>query len=236
MQIDEIYRNVFHLKLPSQYLLAMTFIRMQEFYESPFRHIRRRYFTLDEYMDTYSERFENFSYTIDNCGFNVPGSLVCAFYNLFFIEKNDLTFRERDLLLSLMKKQIIKLEANEDGEFYFKQNDKKFYLIGTFQKYDLKHEVCHAFYYLYPDYKNSVLELLKKTKKIDILKERVLEIGYCKYQLIDECQAYLSTADKSYAKVKFGMADEWYVISRKFKKLFKDKMKEAREDVRKNVA
>lgn len=54
--------GMIHINASSQYEIASMFMRVQEFYESKYSTIRGKYFTVEEYMDTYRTR------TIAKCG------------------------------------------------------------------------------------------------------------------------------------------------------------------------
>ena len=82
MKLIQKTKNIFQVEAESQYDLAMTFIRIQEFYESPFREIRGHDFILEKYMDRYAKEYGNFTYTTDWNGFNVPGDIVRKFFSL----------------------------------------------------------------------------------------------------------------------------------------------------------
>ena len=86
MKCKEIYPNLFLFTFPNQYELASTFIRLQEFYESPYKEIKGQYFTLEKYMDRYAKDQEDnkFTYFEDWNGFNVPGNIVLKFV-LFYL-------------------------------------------------------------------------------------------------------------------------------------------------------
>ena len=68
--------SIFVLTFDSQYDLCMSFLRIQEFYESPVYH--GRYFTLEDYMDYWSKEYGqgSFNYLDVWNGFNVPGSVI----------------------------------------------------------------------------------------------------------------------------------------------------------------
>ena len=117
IKINEIRNNIFLLKFKNQYDVTSTFMRLQEFYESPYTDIRDHYFTLEQYMDKYAENNENFTYTIDWAGFNVPDNIIRNFFSLF---SNNLLVKEKNLYNEI--------------EFLINRN-KKFYLLGIYEDY-----------------------------------------------------------------------------------------------------
>jgi hypothetical protein len=96
----------------------------------------------------------------------------------------------------------------------------KFYIIGIVKKSDaLKHEIAHAFFYLYPEFKKEMTKLVKdldpKIKKhVNMILKRA---GYTYKVYVDETQAYMATglAD-SFVYPK----DMWVEARKPFEKLF----------------
>ena len=77
------------------------------------------------------------------------------------------------------------------------------YIIATYTGGNIgatvNHELCHAFYTLYPDYREACNSLLKKVPAEVISKTAttLLNMGYASAVLTDEMQAYFSTASGS---------------------------------------
>lgn len=182
----EIIPNLFHLNFETQYEVTSTFLRMQEFYESPYKNIRGKYFTLEEYMDTYAADKGSFTYFEDWIGFNVPGNVVIDFYKTF---SNDLLLqKEQD-----MKRILISLQ--KEGKLL----DDKFYLIGTYGTDDvstMNHELAHGFYYLNTEYQEHVLSILQQVPedKMSAMIDWLKKAGYAEPMFLDEINAYLSTS------------------------------------------
>lgn len=171
--------------------LSKIFVRLQEFYESPFKEIRGKYFTLKEFKTIYSKNKGGvFTYYVDWDGFNVPGHIVLEFFKIF----TDLSPRER-LLKKLLNKA---LTANIP-----------FYLIGIpkrLNKRILNHEIAHAFFYLSAKYKKSMLAAgrnLNKSIKKEVFKT-LRKMGYSGIVKLDELQAYMATTDISTLRYFFG--------------------------------
>jgi hypothetical protein len=59
----------------------------------------------------------------------------------------------------------------------------------------IQHELAHAMYYLYPEYRERCKSLLKDIPKKErsVVAKELLEMGYCKEVFDDEMQAYFST-------------------------------------------
>ena len=177
--------NVLFFEFKNQYYLTSTFMRMQEFYESPFKSIRGKFFTHEQYMDIYAnnQKSKTFTYYTDWSGFNVPGSHVREFRDLFDLKKDDLTKREKKLLEAIGR--------NID------END--FYVIGAVEgnTKTLDHETCHALYYMHPEFKSMSNHLIDDK---DVLPQNLkgmfikalIKHGYDDSVAYDEVNAYLS--------------------------------------------
>lgn len=77
------FDGVLHFIFPNQYSLTSSFMRVQGFYESSFPDIKNNVFELEHFMDRYAEHFDNFTYTTDWEGFNVPGDVLISFKKKF---------------------------------------------------------------------------------------------------------------------------------------------------------
>jgi hypothetical protein len=197
--IKEIRKNVLMVEADTQYEIASMFLRIQEFYESPFDNIYRKVFTLEEYMDTYARENGAFTYYMDWAGFNVPGNIVQDFYQKFHY----MLSAKEQLLWDLIRNT---LETD---------NSQNFYLIGvckTIQR-ALNHELAHAYWYLEPNYRNSGNNILSDmhahtslySKALDTLKRK----GYRVDMIDDEIQAYLATTnDRQNLLEMFGWQNE----------------------------
>jgi hypothetical protein len=77
------------------------------------------------------------------------------------------------------------------------QYKTKYYLIAADNDNEtINHELCHAFFFLYKDYKAKANQLVKSLlhSVYKEIKKSLLELGYCNKVINDEIQAYLSTA------------------------------------------
>jgi hypothetical protein len=181
VQVSEVAPRVFNLHFPTQYLMASTFLRFQEFYESP--KFRGRTFTLEEFMDWYAATHPDgrFSYYEDWGGFNIPSSVLDRFYAGDF---DPLSEKEKALLALF-------------------SGGRDFYLIGTSgaggDPETLRHEIAHGLYATNPAYRAEVQELLKTVDLGPV--DRMLEkLGYDESVWLDEAHAYLGDAPRDLRK------------------------------------
>src|SRR5690242_20121476 len=116
--------RIYLVRFETQYELAATFLRVQEYYESP--RFSGRVFSLEQYMDWYVAQFGAFTYYQDWAGFNVPSTALQPFYEGKF-----------DPLLE-KEKRLLRL---------FKRLRGRFYVIGVYDSGDLTHELAHALYF-----------------------------------------------------------------------------------------
>jgi len=170
----------------------MSFVRMQEFYESP--KFKGKYFTLEEFIDYWANNWGGgyFDYLSRWHGFNLPSNVIEAWKDVFSL-RDDGSFRDKEIAILNSIQKAVKKE---------KLGDSKYYVIGVHKESSLasrqeiiEHELAHAFYYLYPEYKRMVKKMLKEVPKkmFRKAKKTLLDLGYGANVLEDEMQAYFST-------------------------------------------
>ncbi|HIH25071.1 TPA: ABC transporter ATP-binding protein [Candidatus Woesearchaeota archaeon] len=167
----EVVPSVWHLNFKSQYLLAATFVRFQEYYESP--RFRGDVFSLEDFMDWYADTNGKFSYFEDWSGFNIPSYAFEPFKNGAF---DPLSRKERSLLQ------------------FFDATPQPFYVIGSFGEGDariIEHETAHGLFYTSPGYKKRVMGVLKTIDPAPIHKMLGDGLGYHPAVFDDETHAYL---------------------------------------------
>lgn len=171
MKKQIIAKNIILLEFTNQKHMAESFLRFQEFYESP--KFRAKVFTHEEFINWYSVAYGNgeFTYCTDWNGFNFPSWIIKAFEHGLF---NPLTDKEKAILKAV------------------KDIPEPFYVIGALKedKLTLTHEVAHGLFYSRPSYKAIVLDVLNNYN-MKPLKKYLKSIGYCNEVLDDECQAFL---------------------------------------------
>ena len=208
--LKKLYPGIYLCKIEDMYDLAMTFCRVQEFYESPFKQIRGKKFTLIELMALYSKKNEgSFTYPMEWGGFNIPGPVIASLYD-YKIEDHNIY---DDIILSIHNKIVTEIENNH------------YYLIGS--KTDvstIEHECCHALYFLEKEYKENANRIIKKLhRSLRKKAEDVLfELGYDRSVMDDEIQAYLTTG--------FNTLKDKKKLSKNELKNFNDVVKELKEN------
>lgn len=137
--------GVIHLIFPNQDLMASTFLRFQEYYESPV--YKGKVFSFEEFKSWYISARGSFSYAADWPGFNIPSHVLQPFYEGRFDP------------LSESEKEFLDL---------FRGKKEPFYIIGTAEENGVEylvHEFAHALYYVYPEFKKESLAIISTIDK-----------------------------------------------------------------------
>jgi len=206
----EIIQGLVHLEYPSLYELTRTFLRPQEFYESP--EFKGRVFTLQEFKSWYIKNSDNgkktgrFTYYTDWAGFNLPST---AFVPFWLGQFNPLSQREKNLLRLL-----------ED------EKNSRFYVISSSRRADhsrFVHEVAHGLFYLNPLYRQQALEVVKNMKNKDLatLTKKLKELGYDSSVFDDETQAYLVKWAHSHQIPRIGLTPQVKSDAKKMQDILK---------------
>lgn len=211
--IDRVYLIIFD----NQYDLSMFFLRYQEFYESPNKKFRNNQFEIIDFMNWYSKKFGNgsFSYTKDFIGYNIPSKIIDDVNAIGIMDKNIYDYEMIHLHRKLQK------EVHDN-----------YYLIGisnlnntnVFKSMTFNHELAHGMYYTIPAYKAQMERLVKqlpaKVRKASY--SWLKSIGYTKEVFVDETHAYMSTGyGEKFSK--FG----WKRASKPFVKVYNEFKNEA---------
>ena len=170
MKVKKLMNKLYLAEFTSKKTLTSTFVRFEEYYENP--KFRGKIFSLDDFKIWYKDIFGKFDYFRKWSGFNIPSKVLKPFYNGKF---NPLSKNEKEFLRR------------------FRRIKRKSYIIGTYkktQKENLKHELAHAMFYLYPSYRKEVLKCFKKYKILPIEKA-LIKNGYSKKVLRDEVNSYV---------------------------------------------
>lgn len=171
------YNSVW-ISADSQTELGETFIRFQEYYESPNPQFRNQIFTLGSIKHWYSIQYGGDLYSNTWIGFNFPSSVLSPFKSGLF---DPLTDQEKTLLDLL------------------KYRNDTYYVIGAQSKTTLRHELSHAMYGYSEKYRNEIDTFLHENKrKFDKVRKYILDKGYHKEVINDEIQAYVTDNDDSF--------------------------------------
>ncbi len=178
-KLREVTDKVWVVEFDSYYNLAMTFLRYQEYYESPNPKFFRNPFMINEYVEWYSGG-EEFTYHMDWLGFNIPSKFILD------CQSNIPDPNEWDIIMN----DIITKIKETSGDI--------FYLLGIKEGDDdvLEHEVAHGLFFTNKDYQIEMMEIYDtlpdkvKNKVNSYLRE---SSGYSEEVFMDETQAYMST-------------------------------------------
>lgn len=180
--IKEVKPKIFAVIIEDSYDRAMTFLRIQEYYECPNPKFRgNKDFSFTEYMKWYSTEYgRGFTYGVDWNGFNVPLEIAYQCYDTLTDRYTDYD----DVMESIIH-QIYEMNDDRcDG-----------YIIGAESIEDdtFQHEVCHGLYYTDSNYKTiaDAVTTLIPEENYNIFEKNLLEMGYTESVIKDEIQAYL---------------------------------------------
>ena len=182
IRFREVVKNVFLVNFSTQYELASTFLRFQEYYESP--KFKGKIFTVKQFKKWYvknspqAKKKRRFTYYGEWNGFNIPSHILGPFYKGLF----DPLDKKEKLLLGLFRRM----------------RRKRFYIIGACKgdKNILKHEIAHGLFYTNLAYRKKVLGIVKqldRKSRRGIEKYLLNSGGYDKLVVADETNSYLIT-------------------------------------------
>ena len=189
-KVKEIKPSIYCVIVDDNYDRAMLFCRYQEFYETPFKKFRGKYFSWETYMRHYKNFWKKdvFTYPEDWSGYNIPSNIVEKGIDTFYKET------EYDEIMNNIYYYCAIDSQNKNGG-----TRKKWYLIGASSK-DLKtmdHEIAHGLYYINHDYRMRVMYQLSLIPKkiMDKIDKKLIKMGYVNDRKIldDEAHAFLST-------------------------------------------
>lgn len=188
MKIYEVGTGVLAMiEMEKQADLANSFMRVQEFYESP--KFRDELFTRYMFEKWYkkSRKAKTFTYAKDWSGFNVPGYVVRSFLLRINGPETELEEKLFDKLAQLVEDHGV-----------------CFYVIGVVKgDYGaVTHELCHAMYRLVPTYTREVNYLLERNPPlVNACKKALTKIGYGSNVLLDEMHAWTAVDTDSLVKM-----------------------------------
>lgn len=200
--IKEILPKLYCVIFDNQYDMCMTFCRWQEYYESNNPKIKgQKDVSFFDIMKDYAERFGKgaFTYTNDWVGFNLPSSV---FDKLPPVLTQDHTPYDEvmDDIVDEIRRLNYKKYYDEIATSSLDIRDAdRFYVIAVSSKNNIsktfKHEISHGLFFLNPEYKKEMLELVNKISlsKRTKLKTKLSQMGYADDVIDDEIVAYMAT-------------------------------------------
>lgn len=213
--ITEDKPGIYHVRCSAEPYLAMIFARMSCFYELNVESIKGNYFSLEKLQEEYKKWKGDWTFTSDWGAFNVPGHKVKEFFDTFYQPKNNRELNEYENAFFEKLFDIVPEERWNSGNFY---------VIGSYHKYSTdyshplsEHEFAHALWYMCPEYKEEMMNLINKWEGTDDI-INVMREYYHGDVLIDELQARLATWNKKYFSNKPGTKS--FVIPRDFREVF----------------
>lgn len=188
-EVKEVFPNIFCALIDDDYDRSMLFCRYQEYYESPNKKFRGKYFSWEQYMRFYKDfwKKDTFTYPIDWSGYNIPSNIL---------EGGLDTFRKQTEYDKIMN-DIYYFCENYPLKFNKPRTD--WYLIGCSSKdyKTMNHEIAHGLYFTNKEYKSRMLYQLSliPKKTMDKIDKKLIQMGYANDRKIldDEAQAFLST-------------------------------------------
>lgn len=186
---------IYCLQFTNPYDLSMTFLRYQEFYESP--KYRGKYFQIADFMEWYSKKYGDgaFTYPVDYVGFNLPSHAIVPVIRELKQHKYDQWTQYDQIMYETV------LTIKEEIPYA-----SKFYLIGVMEGDTpvLKHELAHALFTINHDYQRKMGHLVNELPKKDwkTMTRALKTRGYGPNVFDDEAQAYLSTGLHDLMKTK----------------------------------
>ena len=193
--VEIIFPGLVHFQYNTQYEVASTFLRLQEFYESAYDDIKGKVFDLETYMDAYAEDKGNFTYTADWSGFNVPGEVADNFNDLY---SEKMLTKEYDLF------DLITEHTHQFEKYYIIASSKYGGMYNDPREVQ-NHELAHGMCYLVPEYQQeqqAVVDIIKEEHPI--FAKKLVEMGYCDDVIDDELHSYFATSTMTY------LADEGF--------------------------
>ena len=188
--VKEVAPKIYCALIDDNYDRAMLFCRYQEYYESPYKKFRGKYFSWMAYMRHYKNAWKKdvFTYPTDWTGYNIPSNILDGGVDAFYKETE-----YDEIMNDIYYYCAIDSQNKNLGERC------DWYLIGASSK-DLKtmnHEIAHGLYFTNKSYQirmKTLLHLIPKRVR-DSINKKLIKMGYVddKKILDDEAQAFLST-------------------------------------------
>jgi len=191
-KIEEVRDRVFAVIMEDDYARPMTFLRVQEYYESPNEDFRGKHFNIWDYIEWYSRQKKD----------------------VFTYAKSKWDEVMKDIVWEVQSKMFNKKSRRDMNAYIIGAKDTE---NSTFQ-----HEVAHGLYYTNKEYKQLMDEITETIEWQDYLKfeKNLLDMGYTAAVIPDEIQAYLSWG-WDYAKFSKGVSKKLCKqLNKEYRKVF----------------
>ena len=215
-EIKEVRDRVFAVIMEDDYARPMTFLRVQEYYESPNAEFRGKHFNIWDFIEWYSrDKKDVFTYAFDWGGFNIPLPIAWECYEGKEKPKKSDGFVNGvrtmpDNWKSKWDTTMKDIVWEVQSRMFNKKNrrDMNAYIIGAkdTENSTFQHEVAHGLYYTNKEYRELMDEITQTIPLVHYTKFRknLAKMGYTESVMDDEIQAYLSWG-WDYAKFSKGV-------------------------------
>lgn len=201
MNTIKLDKNILLFTFKTQKELALTFFRVQEYYESPYNDLHGKEFSVFDFLNTMMDEKGEIDYFAKWCGFNIPGIVINKWINSL---RDSPTPSENIFWEEIYKNVSLK---------------KTFYVIGALEKDSetIDHEIAHALYYMNKEFYENMDILNDKFRKnfpkiYNSMSRHLKKMEYRPEVIKDEIQAYLSAESKKYLGEEFGF--DWNAKSK----------------------
>lgn len=201
MKTIKLSENILLFTFETQKELALTFFRVQEYYESPYNDLHGKEFSVFDFLKTMMNEKGEIDYFAKWCGFNIPGIVINKWINSL---KDSPTPSENIFCEEIYKNVSLK---------------KPFYVIGALEKDSktIDHEIAHALYYMNKEFYENMDILNDKFRKnfpriYNSMSSHLRKMEYRSEVIKDEIQAYLSSESKKYLSEEFNF--DWNAKSK----------------------
>jgi hypothetical protein len=229
-KIVEVRDRVFAVIMEDDYARPMTFLRVQEYYESPNPEFRGKNFNIWDFIEWYSRDHKDaFTYAFDWGGFNIPLPIAWECYEGKEKGKKQMYDCVRsmpDTWKSKWDETMKDIIWEVQSRMFNKKSkrDMNAYIIGAkdTENSTFQHEVAHGLYYTNKEYKELMDEITETIEWQDYLKfeKNLLDMGYTAAVIPDEIQAYL-TSGWEYAKFSKGVSKKLCKrLNKEYRKVF----------------
>jgi hypothetical protein len=213
--------SILHVQYPNLKEVNLAFFRITEWYESPSEKLNMKFVKDFDYMDLLEENTDedgSMLFFESWFAFNIPGKVVSEFEKNFVLNS-----KEAEIYDALHRSNINK--------------EKSYYLIGNIETdvESFNHELCHAFYFLHPEFRLECDELTKKLpeKIVHGIRTGLENMNYNiddNNIVSDEFAAYLATSSSKTFNDCFNMKyKDVKEYSKSYEKLFRKYLKKIKK-------